>query len=241
MVRSAQQIKSIREETGMNRREFSEYYGIPLRTLEDWEYNKRTPPEYVVRLLAYHVKHNKKSNLNSKTKTKTRELSVIKDINGNKIVVIDDIIFHNKQKIKWDDVEKYLEQYIGEFYVIAEDSETIYIGKDLPDEYANSKYTAKLKGALAKSKANATQAIPELIEIAENPTFTENKDEKHNKDAKYGWYRYDSRFAIAIYDDGGEIVKYNVFKVRMVIRYADDGKKYLYDLINIKKESEYPA
>ena len=64
---------------------------------------------------------------------------------------------------------------------------------DLPDEYSGSNYTAKLKGALAKAKANAAQGIPEMIEIAENRRFQENLERKHNKNAKYGWYRYDSR------------------------------------------------
>ena len=46
-------------------------------------------------------------------------------------------------------------------------------------------------GANAKAKANAATAIPELIQIASNPAFEENRKEKHNKNAKYGWYRYD--------------------------------------------------
>ncbi len=36
-----------------------------------------------------------------------------------------------------------------------------YIGNDLPDEYTGSNYTAKLKGALAKAKANIDM-IPDL-------------------------------------------------------------------------------
>jgi DNA-binding transcriptional regulator YiaG len=50
-----ERIRSIREKTGLNRREFSDKYGIPVRTLEEWEAGRRTPPEYVVRLLSYVV------------------------------------------------------------------------------------------------------------------------------------------------------------------------------------------
>lgn len=32
-----QQKKELRESTGMTRKEFSDYTGIPVRTLEDWE------------------------------------------------------------------------------------------------------------------------------------------------------------------------------------------------------------
>lgn len=32
----------------MSRKDFSEHTGIPVRTLEDWEAARRTPPEYIV-------------------------------------------------------------------------------------------------------------------------------------------------------------------------------------------------
>ena len=50
-------IKELRESIGMNRREFSEYTGIPVRTLEDWEAGRRTPPEYIPRLLSYMLQY----------------------------------------------------------------------------------------------------------------------------------------------------------------------------------------
>ena len=72
--------------------------------------------------------------------------------------------------------------------------------------------------------------------ISENGSYIENKNQKHNLDAKYGWYRYDSRFAIAIYNNDNEVERYNVYKVRMIIRCDADGKKYLYDMINTINE-----
>ena len=48
-------IKELRTEAGLNRREFSEYTQIPVRTLEDWEAGKRTPPEYIPRLISYQL------------------------------------------------------------------------------------------------------------------------------------------------------------------------------------------
>ena len=44
-------IKELRESVGMTRKEFAEYTGIPIRTLEDWEAERRIPPAYVPRLL----------------------------------------------------------------------------------------------------------------------------------------------------------------------------------------------
>lgn len=49
-------LKSIREDLGMNRTEFSQYMGIPLRTIEEWEAGRRQMPDYVLRLIAYYTK-----------------------------------------------------------------------------------------------------------------------------------------------------------------------------------------
>lgn len=234
-------IRTLRAETGMSRKKFAEHFGIPLRTMEDWEANRRTPPEYIPRLLEYQWKYEQITNtVAGSPNFKNRNIDIVTDIEGRKIVVIHDTIFKNKQNIDWNDVEKYLGQYVGEIYTIAEDGEEIYIGKDLPDEYAHSNYSAKLKGDLAKTKANAAQAIPEMIEISSDGVYNANEKEKHALDAKYGWYSYDSRLAIAIYNNLGEVERYNVFKARMIIRHDADGRKYLYDVINIKKEPSTP-
>ena len=50
------ELRMLREEIGLNRKEFALEYGIPLRTIEDWEHGKRKMPPYVLRLLAYKVK-----------------------------------------------------------------------------------------------------------------------------------------------------------------------------------------
>ena len=54
---TAKMIKELRESTGMSRKEFSEHMGIPVRTLEDWEAGRRTPPEYIPKLIAYQLKY----------------------------------------------------------------------------------------------------------------------------------------------------------------------------------------
>lgn len=95
-----------------------------------------------------------------------------------------------------------------------------------------SEYTESLRG----TKANASQGIPELLRIAQGKYFRENKVAKHKRNAKYGWYRYNSRFALPVYGSNNEIERYNVFHASMLIRCANDGKMYLYDIIDIKKE-----
>ncbi len=54
---TAKVIKELRESTGMTRKEFSKHTGIPVRTLEDWEAARRTPPEYIPRLIGYQLKY----------------------------------------------------------------------------------------------------------------------------------------------------------------------------------------
>ena len=76
-----------------------------------------------------------------------RKVNVVEDLDGNKIVVIHDIRFKGRQAIEWNDVEKYLKQYVGEAHIIESTNDMVYIGVDLPEEYAHSNYTNTLKGS----------------------------------------------------------------------------------------------
>ena len=167
-------------------------------------------------------------------------VSIIADADGNKVVVINDLRFKRSKKVDWNTVENYLKEYIGVCAEILDTNEMVYIGSDFPDEYAHSKDTKVLRGPNEYAKANASSAIKELIQIASNKAFTENHKDKHNSKAKYGWYRYDTRFAVPKYDNDGELAGYNIFKGRLVIRHAQDGKLYLYDILRIKKETGEP-
>ena len=69
----------------------------------------------------------------------------------------------------------------------------------------------------------------------------ENYKGKHNVDAKYGWYRFTTRFALPVYDSNtGELERFNIFRIEMLIRHEADGNLYLYDMVNIKKETSTP-
>ena len=50
-----ERLIELRRQTGMNRREFAEYFGIPYRTVQDWELGNRQMPEYLLRLMVYKV------------------------------------------------------------------------------------------------------------------------------------------------------------------------------------------
>lgn len=54
------EIKALREATGLTQRAFSELLGIPKRSIENWESGVSNPPEYVVRLIAFYLSHKEK-------------------------------------------------------------------------------------------------------------------------------------------------------------------------------------
>lgn len=56
-----------------------------------------------------------------------RNVNIITDLDGKKIVLINDIRFKAKKREDWKDVEEYLKEYVEEFYEIAETSEKIFI------------------------------------------------------------------------------------------------------------------
>ena len=52
----AARIVELRKSTGMNRKEFCEYFKIPYRTMSEWERDGRHAPDYLVRLLEYYIR-----------------------------------------------------------------------------------------------------------------------------------------------------------------------------------------
>jgi DNA-binding transcriptional regulator YiaG len=47
------EVKSLRNDMGMNRMEFCEYFQIPYRTVVDWEAGNRKMPPYVLYLMKF--------------------------------------------------------------------------------------------------------------------------------------------------------------------------------------------
>lgn len=51
------EIKEIRALTGLSQANFGKKYNIPVRTIQDWEAEKRNPTAYVVELLEFRVRY----------------------------------------------------------------------------------------------------------------------------------------------------------------------------------------
>ena len=56
-------FKELRQQSGMNLKQFSEYFEIPYSTLQNWEGGHRQCPEYLLKLMQY--KLNKEQPINA--------------------------------------------------------------------------------------------------------------------------------------------------------------------------------
>lgn len=50
-------IAEIRKTTGMSQSAFAKFFDIPVRTLQDWEQERRVPPPYVPGMMLRILKH----------------------------------------------------------------------------------------------------------------------------------------------------------------------------------------
>ena len=58
-MEAREELKRLRESTGMNRKEFCEYFEIPYMTETDWELGNRWVPSYLLRLMMYKIQMEK--------------------------------------------------------------------------------------------------------------------------------------------------------------------------------------
>lgn len=167
-------------------------------------------------------------------------LHMSRNVNGQNVVWIENNLLKESNGIPTHRfVADYIAEHIGDFYTIIESGQKVYIGKDLPGEYTQSEYTKNLlknKKGVLKAKNRAASNLGEIIEIATNRKWEKAKHSE-NKDAKYGMYRYNTKFGFPVYDHKGNISSANIYNAELIIRNASDGKKYLYDIVSIKKDT----
>lgn len=53
-------IKELRKATGLSQKAFGEYFGIPHRTIQNWEGGQNKCPEYLLKLMEYKLKKENK-------------------------------------------------------------------------------------------------------------------------------------------------------------------------------------
>ena len=82
-----------------------------------------------------------------------------------------------------------------------------------------------------------------MLEIAFNGEVTPNKKLKHEIDGANGWYHYESRFGLSVYSENGEVERYNVFHVYMIVRHDknENRQEIFIRYYKYKKRNEHPA
>lgn len=101
----------------------------------------------------------------------TRNVSVIKDADNNSIVMINDIRFKGKRSINWDEVNAYIEEFVGDEYIIAETSDVVYIGSDLPDEYTRFQIYGTLTWDKCKGEGKCVTRNSRVNSYSKRKTF----------------------------------------------------------------------
>lgn len=164
----------------------------------------------------------------------------IKNIDGRLMTVIDT----QNDTRDFKAAEAYLKTLVNTdhpFSTILMDAQPVYVGKDLPGEYRSSEYTKSMLSKLRDVKMQAATNLDEMLLLAENGEWRENVKPKHAKDARNGWYRYDTEFAIPILNAKKAVDHYTVYGGTLLIRNDADGKSYLYDLLDVQKKKVISA
>lgn len=113
-------VKEIREATGMSQKAFSELYRIPLSTLRNWEQGINSPAPYVLGLISRTLPCMNATLKEIKGKDGRayyydKNQNCVLDIKGNRIYVKE-----NLEEIKSQNLSLYLEDLFEGFYEIQE-------------------------------------------------------------------------------------------------------------------------
>lgn len=132
-------IKEIRQLTGLSAQKFGDKYGIPLRTIQNWEGGQRQAPEYIVKLLERVVKEDMEDN----------GMNEIAILMADRCSEKEAKRYLEKGTMIWDNFDEYIQSlkdsgcYEGETIEdiragkVTDRSAVIYQGKEYIIEYVN--------------------------------------------------------------------------------------------------------
>ena len=160
------------------------------------------------------------------------------EVDGERIPFTEsaDVSNMSHEEIK-NTVKEILKEYIKtkKTYRIQSDGTIVGFSGQLPVEYTWSKYSSKIENIrdrLWKAKMKSADLVGGMIEIATN----RGKEEIAKHDKHTGKFvAYDTQFAIRM--GTGEVA---VFTARLSLMIAENGKHYLYDVIDINKKRTVP-
>ena len=93
------------------------------------------------------------------------------------------------------------------------------------------KYTKSRTNEIKYVKCILSNYFKELFLNADKKSYEANRKPKHKTDAKFGFYKYDVKFSII------KNAEETYYTCVILVRNDANGKKYLYDILDIKKTS----
>ena len=168
-MKASEMIKMLRDRTGLNRKEFSLHFRIPLRTVEDWETGRRTPPEYLPILLEYQIKYEELWEDNDCTKSESarKNINVIIDEDGRSIVLINDVRFKSRRTIDWEQVEEYLKESFKDNKALKTLNNALVLHRRITEE-VQAKYSSKVNLNNEINSGYAFYPTPNSETLAQN-------------------------------------------------------------------------
>lgn len=122
-----------------------------------------------------------------------------------------------------------LNKKIGTYIKHIESGQKIYIGEDLPGEYTYSRSSQSLTIYKKYIKAIIINNLEDIIKHCYNRDYEPNHKNRHIVDGKYGFYRYKIKFSVKLDK------KEEYYEAVVLLRNDANKKKYLYDILGIKK------
>ena len=164
-----------------------------------------------------------------------RKPNMLKDNEGNDVVIIPKRTFSKRSMKSFNDfekvrkeVERMLKQLSGKSVLVKDNNKIINFDNDFADEYTHSKDTINSNTKQRSAKMNVVSEMLSVVENAKYKNHQVNVKEKKRADATGGFDYYTIKFAMPT--DSGN---YIIFKGILNTRIDKSGKGFAYDIIKI--------
>ena len=69
-----EKLISLKKQTQLTWKAFAEYFGVPYRTMQDWQLGNRDMPAYLLRLMIYKIETDRRFNNEAKPEDKRKDM-----------------------------------------------------------------------------------------------------------------------------------------------------------------------
>lgn len=139
-------------------------------------------------------------------------------------------------RVDWSAARMKLLKLVKNVITIKENNAKVKFDRKFIKEFTASKYTQSANKKIKNIKANLVDNITELVENAGHIFIEINNKDKHRIDSGYRWEKYKCLFRFNSLDELGNNVSI-IYSCCIVIRCPNFKEKYIYDIVDIKKET----